>query len=70
MALTWIENSEVKVFTSFHELGPDHVVARKRKRVILTSTNGQRVGAGFGNGRRKELEIPKVVDDYILTWVR
>ena len=43
LAQTWIDNGAVKMITTVHEVGPDHVVERRRKRPRLTSTNGGRV---------------------------
>jgi len=60
----WIDNSAVLLLTTIHELGKEHTVVRERRRPRLTSTNGPKVQKVFGNQVRKELPIPKLIDDY------
>ncbi|KAF9913653.1 hypothetical protein FBU30_003101 [Linnemannia zychae] len=53
------------MLTTVHGLdGDEWEIQRMRRRPRETSTNATKVRAVFGDSPRKELKIPKVVDDY------
>ena len=65
LATLWIDNGPVTMLTTIHEIcGDEWKVIRNRRRPRETSSNANTVRQVFGNAPRKELAIPKVIDDY------
>ncbi|CAG8652128.1 6526_t:CDS:2, partial [Paraglomus brasilianum] len=65
LAIVWVDNSPVTMLTTIHEIvGEEWKIIRNRRRPRETSSNASTVHRVFGNASRKELSIPKVIDDY------
>jgi Transposase IS4 len=65
LATLWIDNGPVTMLTTIHKIGGDEwKIIRNRRRPRETSSNSNTVRQVFGNAPRKELAIPKVIDDY------
>ena len=65
LAILWIDNGAVTMLSTIHELiGDDWEVKRNRRRPRETHINATNVRATWGKDSRKQLMIPKVIDDY------
>lgn len=60
----WKDNALVLFLSTTHETGPDQLVIRHRKRPPTTSTSAKTSRQAFGPDPKKDLPIPKFVDDY------
>ncbi|CAG8759333.1 13744_t:CDS:2, partial [Acaulospora morrowiae] len=61
----WIDNGPVTMLTTIHKInGDEWKVICNRRRPRETSSNANMVYQVFGNASRKELAIPKIIDDY------
>jgi hypothetical protein len=65
MQTAWKDNALVLLMSTIHEASDtkNHVI-RNRKRPALTSTSAKTARKPFGNEVRKDLPIPKLIDDY------
>lgn len=66
LCFVWQDNNAVLGLTTAHSLhrGQEDTITRNRKRPKPTSTNARVTRPIFGDSQRKELEIPRVIDDY------
>ncbi|CAG8648399.1 6347_t:CDS:2, partial [Ambispora leptoticha] len=61
----WQDNGLVTLATTIHGIvGDKWEVERERRRPRETSTNAVKVRTVFGSESKKNLKIPKVIDDY------
>jgi hypothetical protein len=65
LVVCWIDDGAVQLLTTVHRVqGDEWFVVRNRRRPRETSTNAATVRRVFGGDSRKELAIPKIIDDY------
>jgi hypothetical protein len=65
MQTAWKDNSLVLLMSTIHEASDaTTTVVQNRKRLSETSTSAKTARKPFGNDVRKDLPIPKLIDDY------
>jgi hypothetical protein len=66
LCFVWQDNNTVLGLTTAYSLyrPEEDIIIRNRKRLKETLTNGRITRPIFGNLPRKELAIPKIIDDY------
>jgi hypothetical protein len=65
LAFFWQDNGPVTMLSTIHGItGEEWEVERERRRPRETSTNATKVRAVFGSESKKNLKIPRIIDDY------
>ncbi len=65
MAILWIDNGPVTMFSTIHKInGNENRIERVRHRPREISTNATKVWKVFGAASKKSLPIPIIIDDY------
>lgn len=62
LAVTWVDNSFMKMITTGHQVGSDHTFERIRRRSRLNASNARAARAVIGNSAANLLPIRVVVD--------
>jgi hypothetical protein len=66
LSVLWIDNGPVTMLSTIHEIdnGLQNRIIRERRRPRINTTNSSTIKRVFGDNSKKELPIPKIIDDY------
>jgi hypothetical protein len=64
LAIVWIDNAAVRMLTTHHHVDAKVTKHRKRPSRYKKGPNADRARQYFGQNQFKDIDIPKIIDDY------